>query len=302
MSKVTVIITTFNRAAFLAQAIDSVLNQTINDFELIILDNNSSDKTFEVIQRYSDSRIKYVRHDNIGISSQRNMGLSMANSKYVAFLDDDDVWLNKKIEFQLSAMERSCKNTALVYGGFRFYDDYGRRWGEHLPTLVGKVLDGLLWTKDPFCGSASNPLINKECAVAVGAYSDRVQVGEDWELYLRLAERYPIVGVDEVLLEIRQHSGPRLGQRIDAALSTDRHVYRLFRKHMSKKLASRYLQKIGGKYIRLGSRLKGRKLIIAALVTHPFNLMAWVQLGLSIFDDSIYRKFHKVYHRYMRSF
>ncbi len=299
--KVTAIITTFNRVKFLPQAVESVFAQTMTDFELIVLDNSSSDGTSDVMTRYTDPRVRYHRHEAMGISEQRNLGISLASSNYVAFLDDDDVWLPNKLAEQVKVMEQSGSATGLVYGGFRFYDDTGRRWGQHTPTLTGSVLDGLLWARNPFCGSASNPMLDRRCVIAVGGYDTRVLVGEDWELYLRLAERYELVGVQEVVLEIRQHSGPRLGQRIDAALSTERHVYRRFSSRMSASLRSRYLQKIGGKYVRLGNRRRGRSLLGAALKVQPFNLFAWTQLLLSMFDSETYRRFHAVYHRYLRA-
>jgi glycosyltransferase involved in cell wall biosynthesis len=272
----------------------------MDDFELIVLDNSSSDGTSGFMESFCDSRVKYHRHEPMGISSQRNLGLSMATTNFIAFLDDDDVWLPNKLEEQLSVITQSGANTSLVYGGFRFYDDSGRRWGDHLPTLTGYVLTGLLWTRNPFSGSASNPLINRRFALAVGGYDNRVLVGEDWELYLRLAERYEVAGVQKVLLEIRQHDGPRLGQRLDAALTTDYHVYRRFRAKMSSELRSRYLQKIGGKYIRLGNRPRGRTLIAASLKTYPWNVLAWVQFALSSFNSPTYRQFHRLYHRFFR--
>lgn len=301
MPKVSAVITTFNRVKFLSQAISSVFAQSMRDFELIVLDNDSDDGTAELMNEFNDPRIRYHRHEAMGISPQRNLGLSMARSEYVAFLDDDDVWLPNKLEAQLAAIDRSGRNVGLVYGGFCFYDDAGRRWGFHTPKLTGSVLQGLLWTRDPFSGSASNPMINRSHALSVGGYNNRIKVGEDWEFYLRLSDRYQIVGVSEIVLEIRQHNGPRLGQKLDEALATDRYVYRRYRSVMPATLRSRYLQKIGGKYIRLGQRLKGRKFILAALRFNFLNLFGWAQLTLSIFDLGTYRKFHSIYHRYLRS-
>lgn len=302
MPKTTAIITTFNRVKFLSQAVESVLAQTLTDFELIVLDNSSCDGTSDVMARYTDPRVRYHRHEAMGISEQRNLGISLASSNYVAFLDDDDVWLPNKLAEQLKVMEQSVTATGLVYGGFRFYDDTGRRWGQHTPTLTGSVLDGLLWTRNPFCGSASNPMLDRRCVIEVGGYDTRMLVGEDWELYLRLAERYELVGVQEVVLQIRQHSGPRLGQRLDAALVTDRRVYRRFHKTMPKDLRSRYLQKIGGKYIRLNMILKGRRILIHAINLNKKNAFAYIQLIMSFTKPSIYSTIHKIYHRYLRRY
>jgi len=237
----------------------------------------------------------------MGISEQRNLGLSLASTKYVAFLDDDDIWLPNKLEEQFKMMEQSNQDVCLVYGGFRFYHDSGYRWGEHTPSLTDSVLMDLLWTRNPFSGSASNPMLSLSHVLSVGCYDTKIKVGEDWELYLRLAERYEFAGVNKIILEIRQHSGPRLGQRIDAALSTDRKVYLRYKAILPLELRSRYLQKMGGKFIRIGNKRRGRKLICSAIKVYNYNLIAWFQFILTLVDTKTYCKFHSVYRRFFRT-
>lgn len=301
LPRVTAIITTFNRRAFLGNAIDSVLAQSLVDFELIILDNDSSDGTDALVSGYTDPRIRYRKHRAMGIAEQRNLGVGLARGEFIAFLDDDDVWLPCKLEAQYRKFLNSDGTVGLVYGGFLFYDDAGREWGAHLPQLIGKVIEGLLWASDPFCGSASNPMLRKSAILSLGGYDRKVAVGEDWELYLRLAERYCIEAVPEIVLRIRQHSGPRLGQKVDAALSTERHVYVRFGRGMSRALKSRYLQKIGGKYVRLGNKRRGRKFLLLAISVCRTNAYAYAQLLLSLFGGKTYHYFHRLYINHFRS-
>ena len=108
MPKVSVIILTYNRATLLRRALQSVLNQSFGDFEIIVVDDASVDGTKDVMRDMSDNRIQYVQHkQNMGEGRSRNTGLAKAQGQYIAFLDDDDEWLPEKLELQVSLMEKS---------------------------------------------------------------------------------------------------------------------------------------------------------------------------------------------------
>lgn len=305
MPVVTALITTFNRSAFLKKAIESVLAQTFRDFELIILDNSSTDDTEEVIKGFGDMRIRHIRHEPMNISQARNLGVREARGEYIAFLDDDDEWLPCKVEKQIEVFKRKGEGmgAALVYGGFVRIDSEGREIGAHTPTLRGMILKELLFQNDPFTGSASNPMLKKSVVESLGFYNEDVPTGEDWELYLRLAEKYPIDYTIEPVVKIRDHEGPRLGDRLkDAArlemLIMKRYGY-IFEKE--KRLKSLYLQKIGGKFVRVGDLQTGRKYIAEAIKADPSNRKAYVQYMLSIMGQSLYNHIHNKYMAYRKS-
>ena len=108
MAAVSVIITTYNRAHLVGKAIKSVLNQTFQDFELIVVDDGSTDNTEEVINSFNDTRIRYIRHKiNKGGNAARNTGLRNSKGEYIAFLDSDDEWLPEKLERQLEVFKKS---------------------------------------------------------------------------------------------------------------------------------------------------------------------------------------------------
>ena len=112
MPKVSVIIPTYNRAEYLPDAIDSVLAQTFRDFEVIIIDDGSTDNTREIIEKYIKRYPQIIRpfyQMNSGASVARNKGIEEARGEYIAFLDSDDVWLSKKLERQVSVLERDKK-------------------------------------------------------------------------------------------------------------------------------------------------------------------------------------------------
>jgi len=297
-NKITAIITTFNRRLFFEQALKSVQKQTKKDIEILILDNSSSDGTAEYISTLNDSRITYTRHAHMGIAQQRNLGIKLATGDYVGFLDDDDRWLPEKIQLQLAAFEIDQPQLAMVYGGFEFYNDKGNKWGANTQIIQSDYYINLLWARDPFTGSASNPLLKKESVLAVGGYNEDIKVGEDWELYLRLAYKYPFLKIQQKVLEIRQHTGKRLGDQLKSALKTETYVYRKHSINMSKLLKSRYAQRIGGKLIRLHKKKYGRELLKKAISNNIFNLMAWFQLIISY--TSYYSFFHQKYTQYLK--
>ena len=292
--EVSVIVTTFNRKKYVKKAIFSVLNQSFKNFELIILDNNSIDGTDILIESFSDNRIRYFKHKNLSISKQRNMGISISKANYVSFLDDDDVWLPHKLESQINVFKRSKENICLVYSGFVFYDDYGNEWGEHIPKNEGKVFLDLLWENSPFSGSASNPMLDRKI-VKTFLYDEKILCGEDWELYVRLSEKYPVATDKNICVKIRQHSGPRLGQNVLGALKLERKIYFKYKTLMENNLKTRYLQKIGGKYIRLKKIKKGRKVLRVASNIAPLTCTIYIQYLLSYFPSYIYLKFSKLY-------
>ena len=102
---VSAIITSFNRKQFLKKSCVSVLNQTFKNFELIVLDNSSSDGSLDYLRSLKDSRLRIISHKPMSISSQRNLGIKKSTGDFIAFLDDDDVWKNNKLELQIKKIQ-----------------------------------------------------------------------------------------------------------------------------------------------------------------------------------------------------
>ena len=294
---ISAIITTFNRKDYCREAIKSVLAQTYKNFELIILDNSSKDGTGEVVKSFQDACIRYICHPQLNVAQARNLGWRSARGAYVAFLDDDDLWLPKKLESQIGKFENGGTDLALVYGGFYKIDKDGKRIGEFQPTVRGMVLEKLLKQDDYFTGSASNPLIRRDIIEKLGGYDDIVTTGEDWEFYLRLAQNYSVECIKEPVLEIRQHEGPRLGDRLKEAAALEIQVMDRYKDifDRDRKLRSFYLQKVGGKYCRIGEVRQGREYLRKAIWYNPTNVKVYAQYVLSFMKLSWYRNIHAVY-------
>lgn len=185
MPKVSIILPTYNHAYFLPQAVQSVLKQTLQDFEIIVVDDGSTDNTREVIEEYADGRLKYVYQENQGLAASRNAGLRIAQGECVAFLDADDIFLPPKLEVQMDWLE-AHPTYGMVLSGYNIIDEQGKPirtiapWTS-VPTL--ELKDWLLTNPVPPVAV----LVKKRWIDQVGGFDDRFRRVEDWDLWLRLA-------------------------------------------------------------------------------------------------------------------
>jgi len=193
-----VIIPTHNRANLVGRAIKSVLSQTFEDFELIVVDDASSDNTEEVVKRFQDSRIKYVRHQkNMGAPATRNTGIRMARGTYIGLLDDDDEWLPTKLEKQIAKFRDVSLKVGLIYCGLEVRRDDGHGIETvHYPVYRGDVRIRLLLGTT--IGSPT-PLIRSECFQKVGLFDESLKSCQDWDMWKRISEQYEFDFVPEIL-------------------------------------------------------------------------------------------------------
>ena len=206
MPLISVIIPVYNGEKTIRETIESVLDQTFQDFEVIIINDGSQDKTLEVINNIPDSRLKVFSYPNAGLSASRNRGLSRAGGEYIAFLDADDLWTEDKLEAQLLALEQNPQ-AALAYSWSDYIDESSNfvRHGSHI-TVNGDAYPRLLLTD--ILENGSNPLIRKQALVEVGGSDETLPSVEDWDLWLRIAARYHFVAVPkpQILYRISAHS------------------------------------------------------------------------------------------------
>ncbi|KKD39484.1 glycosyltransferase family 2 protein [Limnoraphis robusta] len=206
MPQISIIIPVYNGATTIQATIDSVLAQTFSDFELIIVDDGSTDDTLKIISQYGDPRIQVVSSSHAGAAATRNRGLKQASGEYIAFLDADDLWTPDKLEAQLNALQTHLE-AAVAYSWTDFIDEAGswRQAGRHR-TVNGEAYAAMLLYN--FIESGSNPLIRRDALNTVGGFDESLTGGQDWDLYLRLAARYLFVNVPKVqiLYRIRDNS------------------------------------------------------------------------------------------------
>jgi glycosyltransferase involved in cell wall biosynthesis len=196
MARISVIIPCFNRGHLIGRAIESVLTQSIDDFELLVVDDGSSDDTREIIQAFEDSRIEYIRHEtNRGASAARNRGVAQAKGEFIAFLDSDDAWLASKLEKQLASFDAGSSRLGIVYTLFEkigwHYEPQVRRW-------QGDIRDRILVNN--CVGTASTPMIRRRCFDVSGGFDESLRGSEDWDLWIRMAEDWEFKCIPEVLV------------------------------------------------------------------------------------------------------
>ena len=199
-STVSVVLPTFNRANTLGKAIQSVLSQTYENLELIVVDDGSTDNTKEVVRSFSDRRMRYINlGENKGEAIGRNTGIDVARGEYIACQDDDIEWLPEKLEKQIKVFEKALPNVGVVYSGAYVMDDEMRIYLPH-PHLTQK--EGYLhkqFLKGMFIVHAS-VVIRKECFKAVGMYDDKTPSKQDWDMWIRLSKYYDFKFIDEPLV------------------------------------------------------------------------------------------------------
>lgn len=230
---VTAVIPTHNRAGLLGQAIQSVLGQTFEDLELIVVDDGSTDNTPEVVRSIRDPRVRYIRNEpNRGLAGARNVGIHHARAAWIACLDDDDRWLPDKLEQQIHVVRRSSdpKLTA-VYGGV-YYDYPDGSTVYYRPRYRGDITGPLLQRPYVVTGGFSCLLFSREAAQDVGGFDERLKMREDFELQLRLSlAGYRFDFVDAPVLRYRADAGDSLSRKARRRVIGILQVYRKHRQH-----------------------------------------------------------------------
>jgi len=218
--RVTVVIAVHERAQFLREAIDSVLAQTCQDFELILVEDGSH--VAESIAKEYGVRIRYVWQEHGGVSKARNAGAALGSAPWIAFLDDDDLWLPKKLEIQLRVAE-AAPEVALLHTDHLFREIDGSERPGPRRTPSEQVPSGWV-SRALFLNNfiiTSSTLIRREAFEAVGGFDESIRLVEDHDLWMRISRRFPVTFVPERLTVYRVHGGnmSRRGDLRDAIAS-----------------------------------------------------------------------------------
>ena len=207
MSQISVIIPTYNRANLLKEGISSVLKQTYQNFELIIVDDGSLNNTEKIVKGFKDQRIVYLKHEkNRGVAESCNTGVKKAMGDYVFILNDDDLIVPWALEKLIKKIKQSdLENLGGVYGWSWWINDKGKTLRIINLKKRGYIFDMIL-KKQIF----TNLLIKKEVFERVGVYNESLLSNEDFDFYLRMAKKYQFDFVPEILTIIRTHSQTHL--------------------------------------------------------------------------------------------
>ena len=201
---VSVIIPNYNYAHYLPQALDSVLAQTYPRFEIMVIDDGSTDDSENVLRSYGD-RIRSIKQQNQGVSAARNLGARETRGELVAFLDADDFWLPEKLERQVQRFIAD-DGLGLVHCGVEEIHDNGDHLLFRLEGLEGWVAtDMLLFNRAVILGGGSGLMVKRSAFEALGGFDTSLSTSADWEFFYRMAAHARVGFVPSALLKYRVH-------------------------------------------------------------------------------------------------
>ncbi len=217
--RVSVVVPTYNRARLLGETIESILSQEFREFELLVVSDGCTDDTESVVESYPDPRVRLLKQSNSsgGPAAPRNIGVQSAKGKYVAFCDDDDLWMPHKLARQVAVLERDPQAALCFTDGVVFGD------GDALSKCALKNgFDGNHFQRLLYGNFIANSsvLVRREVLVQVGPFNiDRALHGsEDYEMWLRVAYAHKLVSINEPLIKYRVHPGSLARNRANATL------------------------------------------------------------------------------------
>jgi glycosyltransferase involved in cell wall biosynthesis len=272
---VSVIIPTYNRAYLVTDAIDSVLNQTYKNFELLVVDDYSTDNTKDVVETYSDSRIKYlINTRKKGAQGARNTGLYAANGEWVAMLDSDDAWLPEKLEKQLDLPAKADEDLAGVSCGFALFNfRMNKIMQKRYPQKRLFTKNDLLYKN--YIGGFSVFIFKRNVGLKIGGFDERFSSRQDIDFYLSIIDEGNIDVVNEILVYNRYKNEDKISKDFTKKIES----IIIFCKKYSEQIDKSYLLK---------SHYKNTLFFFYALnkETELFKYIFWPIQGL--FTEPIY--------------
>ncbi|MEO1429683.1 MAG: glycosyltransferase [Cyanobacteria bacterium J06633_8] len=198
---ISVVIPVFNGQVTIQETINSILNQTFKDIEIIVINDGSTDKTLEIVNQIIDSRIKLFSYPNAGLSASRNRGIELAKGEYISFIDADDLWTTDKLELQWKALQ-SNPQADVAYSWTNYINESSQfiKSGRRIKAN-GDAFSKLLLTN--FLENGSNPLIRKTALEKIGGFDESLPAAEDKDMWLRLAANYKFICVEKAQILYR---------------------------------------------------------------------------------------------------
>ena len=210
MPKVSVIIAAYNLMAYLPETINNLLQQTFTDFEVIVVNDGSTDNTAEWVAQISDPRVQLISQENQGLAGASNTGIENSRGEYITFLDADDLWESTKLAKQVEVLD-FCPDVGIVYTWVTYMSDRGKSTGRIVKTSAeGYIWQQLIEVNQIECGSVA--MIRRSCFEEVGLFDTNLKsYVQDWDMWLRLARHYQFKVIREPLVYYRQRmsSGSR---------------------------------------------------------------------------------------------
>jgi glycosyltransferase involved in cell wall biosynthesis len=297
MARLSIIVPTYNRAWCIRRAINSALWQSFEDFELIIVDDGSTDDTQVILAEYGDKRIRVLRHqENKGASAAINTGIRSSTGDYIAILDSDDEWLPEKMERQIAVMDADDPDVGVVYSDMWKYKNSKREY-YHAPHIVPS--DGIIYERalDDALNNIGNPLmlIRRSCFDKVGLFDEDLPRQIDLDIAIRISKYFKFHHIPEALGNYYASEESITAGGESAGISAiERMVAKQIDDYLANKpLFAKRMYWIGSSCMRGGQTAKGRQYLGRALKysLRPRYIFAFL---LSFFGHRIYVTVHRL--------
>ncbi len=303
MPTVSIIIPTYNREHLLGRAIQSVLDQTYQNFELIIVDDGSTDDTEKLVKSFNSEKIRYIRHgENKGPSAARNTGIQSAKGDYIAFQDSDDEWMPRKLEKQIRAFETASPAVGIVYTGrYRIINDKK----DYAPPTKWTPKDGDIFSSLLKVCFVCTPvvLVKRDCFERAGMFDERFPPFEDWELFLRMSRYYQFKYINEPLV-IKYRQPDSITENQSACIKGLKQMLETYFEDIKQDktvLAMHYFG-LGHLLYSNGKLSEGRNYFVRSLKAYPLDIRVVGALLVSLLGKSVYNMVAKSYREIMKPF
>ena len=309
---ISVVIPVFNRSDLLVSTLDSIRSQTYRPIEIVVIDDGSTDNTSDVIHTWTTHNnekegtltVRFVRQVNQGANAARNRGIQEARGEYIAFLDSDDRWLPEKLVKQIGEFEKDNRIGGVYCGIVNVDLSTGIKETPTPKTYPeGDLLRQILIhdvTEPTSCW-----MVRKACFQEAGLFDTSLPARQDWDMWIRLAEKYNIGCVPEILVEMGNHPGERVRSKADREIAAHKVIFQKYaylRKRFSYwvSLAARsamYRRRGRVYFHRDVSRKKALLMLLSAIVVWPFCFDSYAALAGMMLPKGFRRKIHVAWNR-----
>jgi glycosyltransferase involved in cell wall biosynthesis len=274
---------THNRSRMLRDAVASVLAQSYSDFELVVVDDASTDDTKVTVAEFRDPRVRYFRNaKNLGEGGTRNAAVARAGGEYIAFIDDDDTWLPTKLAAQVSLLDSCSKRVGGVYTGyFRIDAASGATIDTILPEKRGNVYADLRAYN--WIGTPSTVLLRRECLDKAGAFDEQLRFGPDYDMWIRISKFYEFECIGEALVRYTVHAD-RLSSSIPTMVSGKEAHLAKYPDYFAadRRAYSAHFLALGVLYCYDRKLTEGRAALWRAIRIYPYDVRPYFNLFLSL--------------------
>jgi glycosyltransferase involved in cell wall biosynthesis len=300
---ISIVIPLYNKEKQIANTLQTVFNQTFQDFEIVIVDDGSTDKGVEEVQKINDSHIRLIHQENQGVSATRNRGIAESKYDYVAFLDADDEWKPEYLQTQYELIQKYAECDVFVCN-YEFKNETGKITSTIINKLPFNETEGILGNYFEVASCSHPPLwtsavvVKKDAVQAIGGFPVGTKAGEDLLTWARLAVNYKIAynkkPLASFVLDNSTFKPRRNPAEKDVVGEKLKKLYQNYPRIKSlRQYVSLWHKMRASIYLRLNERKKALREILIAMRFNLVNCKLWIYLGLVLMPSSVIHKFLK---------